>query len=337
MQLIQRRAAPVALATCLLLVSPSGWATENQSVRALLGAPGQEMTMPQLPGVYGQLWTQQYSATQFRDARGHDQSAAVGNGVSAVRGGSIEALAIVPRLTFISEDRLGDGRMGLSVTLPYISLDANTRLTARFPSGTPAQVQAAVKAQLAAKGQALSDHVDGLGDMEIAPFLDYQDDESRLVLLAALVAPTGDYRLTRSVNTGSGKFWTFRPGFLYGLALDSGLELGTRVTYSINQQNNETGVRSGQYLHMDYSLMYRMADTWRVGLQGYLLQQTTRDKGPGVAADGNKAEIFAAGPSLGYSSEDGQWGAELKVLPEWRVRNRPQGTTSWLRLMFRLD
>lgn len=312
-------------------------ATENQSVRALLGAPGQEMTTPQLPGWYGQVWGQSYTATTFRDSAGNDQSASVGNGVTAVRGGKISAVALVPRVTYVSETMLGDGRLGISATLPIVNLDVNTTLTGVFPAGFPAAMATAVQAGLNAKAATSSGTVTGLADMEIAPFIDFQDDESRLVLLAAVVAPTGDYKASRAVNTGAGKFWTFRPGFLYGRAWENGWEFGTRVTYSFNTENSDTQVRSGQYLHADASVMYRLNDLWRVGLNGYVLKQTTKDKGPNVAADGNKAQILAVGPSVGYTSESGVWAADLKVLPEFKVRNRPEGTVGWVRLMMRLD
>jgi len=36
-------------------------------------------------------------------------------------------------------------------------------------------------------------------------------------------------------------------------------------------------------------------------------------------------------------SEDGVWSADVKVLKEFGVRNRPQGTTTWVRLNLRLD
>ena len=333
-----------ALTLAILAAVGPVQATENQSVRALLGAPGQEMSSPQLPGIYGQLWVQEYSASKFRDSSGKDQTTPISitglpaGSVSAVRSGKIDAVAIVPRLTWVSESRLGEGRLGVSATLPIVDLDVQTKLTGQFASYVPAAVQTAVNTQLGAAGPARSGSVTGLGDMEIAPFVDFQDDESRLVLLAALVAPTGDYKSTRAVNTGSGKFWTFRPGFLYGIAFDNGLELGTRVTYSINGENTDTKYRSGQYVHVDFSAMYRLNDQWRFGLQGYALKQTTDDKQSGaVVGDGNKAQILAAGPAVGYQSPNGSWAAELKVLPEFSVRNRPEGTTGWMRLMLRMD
>lgn len=333
-----------ALALATLAAFGAAQATENQSVRALLGAPGQEMSSPQLPGLYGQIWVQAYSASKFRDSSGQDQTTPIAitglpaGSVSAVRSGQIDAVAIVPRFTWVSESHLGDGRLGVSVTLPVVDLDVQTKLTGRYASGVPASVQTLVNGQLGAAGPARSGSVTGLGDMEVGPFVDFQDDESRLVLLAALVAPTGDYKSTRAVNTGSGNFWTFRPGFLYGRAFDNGFEFGARVTYSFNGENSDTQYRSGQYLHADWSAMYRFNDQWRFGLQGYVLKQTTDDKASGVVVgDGNKAQILAAGPSVGYQSNSGVWAAEFKLLPEFSVRNRPEGTTGWMRLMLRLD
>ena len=312
-------------------------ATEGQQLRALLGAPGQEMTVPQNPGLYGQLWYQHYEATRFLDGGGHRQAIDVGNGVEAERGGAIVANVVVPRLTYLSETYWGEGRLGVSATIPMIDLTAHTTLTGRFPTGFPDAMKPYVQAQLNAAAAGASDSTTAQGDMEVAPFIDFQDDTSRVILMTAFVVPTGDYNKDNVVNAGAGRFWTWRPGFVYGRAWDNGLEFGTRVTYSFNGVNTATHVRSGQYLHADYSLLYRYSDLWRFGLQGYAVKQFTKDTGPGVAADGNKAQTYALGPSVGYQSEDGEFAAELKVLPEFHARNRPEGTTSWLRLMFRLD
>jgi len=65
--------------------------------------------------------------------------------------------------------------------------------------------------------------------------------------------------------------------------------------------------------------------------------QTTKDKGDGVAADGNKVQTYGAGPTIAYLSESGTWAIDFKVMQEFAVRNRPEGTVGWLRLNFRVD
>ena len=83
--------------------------------------------------------------------------------------------------------------------------------------------------------------------------------------------------------------------------------------------------------------MYALGDLWRLGVQGFVLTQTTKDKGTGVADDGNKVQTLGLGPTVAYLSESGTWALDFKVMQEFEVRNRPEGTIGWLRLNVRLD
>ncbi|MCW7541651.1 transporter [Aquabacterium sp. A7-Y] len=307
---------PVLLAAVSAAVtfSSSALATENGQVRALLGGPGQELTSPQFPGWYGQVWLQHYRATKVRDNDGNSNVATLDGQQLRVRP-KIEATVVVPRLTYISELRYLEGRVGASVSLPIV----HQRNEVSFPGGT------------------VSDSKSGIGDTEMAAFLDWQTDDYRLVTSLGLVAPTGDYDEDRAVNPGAGNFWTVRPGVVASYVWENGFEVGSRTTYSFNTRNRDTDVRSGQYLHSDVSGLYRLNDTTRLGLQGFVLRQTTDDSGPDVASHGNKVQSLGLGPLVGYTSEDGRWAVEFKVLREFSVRNRPEGTISYLRLQMRLD
>ncbi|AKJ27542.1 SphA family protein [Caldimonas brevitalea] len=306
-------------------VSLPAHATENGQVRALLGGPAQELSSPQFPGWYGQVWLQHYRANKVRDDQGRTNVATLGG--QAVRlQPKIEATVLVPRVTYISELRYLEGRVGASVSLPIV----HQRNSIDFSGPLP-------PAALAAAGDARSGSKSGLGDAEISTFLDWQTDDYRLVGSLGVVAPTGAYDKDRAVNPGAGDFWTLRPGLVAAYVWENGFEVGSRTTYSFNTRNRDTDVRSGQYLHSDFSGLYRLNDTTRVGLQGFVLKQTTRDSGPGVASHGNEVQSLGLGPLVGYTSEDGRWAAEVKVLREFSVRNRPQGTISYLRLQLRLD
>ncbi len=324
----------------LSALSGGAHATENGQLRALLGAPGFEMAAPQFPGMYGQLWLQNYRAKQLRgdDGQALQTQATTPLGPLAVRvEGEVEADVFVARGTWVTEARVADGRLGFSASLPLIRQRNDIRLSAELPAGLPAATVTALQNLLAQQGAARSGSQSGAGDLDLTGFVDWQQDESRLVLGMSVVAPTGSYEAQRAVNPGAGKYWTLRPLLLTSAVWENGLELGLRATYSFNGRNSATEVRSGQYLHADYAAMYRVNDAWRVGLQGYLVEQTTADKGPGVAAHGNKARVHALGPMLAYLSESGVWSAEIKVLNEFSVRNRPEGITTWLRLNLRLD
>lgn len=337
MNTIKHAAVALGLTT---LATTSAFATENGQLRGLLGAPSYELTTPQFPGWYGQLWLQHYSADKLRDNDGNQpsQSVATPAGPVAVAvNGRINANVLVPRITWVTETIVADGRLGFSATLPLVQQRNSIALRATLPPGTPPAAEAAVAALLAQQSAALSGEQSGVADLDLAGFVDWAGDDGRVVVGASVVAPTGSYKAGRAVNPGAGNYWTVRPLVLLSRVWENGFELGMRATYSINTKNRDTDVRSGQYLHADWSAMYRVNDEWRVGLQGYAVQQFTKDSGPGVAAHGNKARTFAAGPMLSYVSESGVWAVDAKVLPEFSVRNRPQGTVSWLRLNIRLD
>ena len=333
---------PLALLATLAALAPFGSAiaTENGQLRALLGAPSYELATPQFPGWYGQLWLQHYSAHQLKgdDGQALQMQASTPLGTLPVQvQGSIQADVFVARGTWVTDKLLADGRLGFSATLPLVRQRNDIRFSATLPAGAPAAAAAALQSQLDALGAQRSGSRSGQGDLDLAGFVDWQNDDSRLVLGLSVVAPTGAYDAKEAVNPGAGRFWTVRPLLLASKVWENGLELGLRATYSLNTRNTATDLRSGQYLHADYAAMYRVNDEWRLGLQGYLVEQTTHDSGPGVASNGNKARVRALGPMLAYVSEGGVWSADVKVLKEFAVRNRPQGTTTWVRLNLRLD
>jgi hypothetical protein len=321
-----RSVALLASALMAAFAAPA-FATENGQVRALLGAPSFELVTPQFPGLYGQVWYQHYEADKVRDNNGDEVTRSAG-GVPIKVKANVRADVIVPRLTYVTEQLIADGRLGFGAALPIVSLRNHVSLSSAVPALQPT---------LDAQSQSLSGEQSGLGDMEVSSFIDWQHDEYRVITGLALGVPTGDYEAGRAANPGAGNFWTVRPLIVASRVFENGLEFGTRATYSFNTTNRDTEVRSGQYLHADWTAMYRVTDMWRVGLQGYVLKQTTDDRGPGVASDGNRAQALAAGPMVAYTSESGTWAVDFKVMQEFEVRNRTEGQIGWLRLNFRLD
>ncbi|WKB50596.1 SphA family protein [Eleftheria terrae] len=316
---------PVLLALIAAGLATSAVATEKRQVRALLGGPAQELTTPQFPGLYGQVWLQHYSADKLRDDDGDRYSLTAGGQPVKVKS-DIEATVLVPRLTYMSEQRFFEGRWGTSVSLPIVHQRTRVSLSGNLPA-----------ASLEAGGRSQSGSESGLGDTEISTFLDWQTDDYRIVTSFGAVAPTGDYDKKRAVNPGAGNYWTFRPILVASYVWENGFEVGSRTTYSFNTRNRDTKVRSGQYLHSDLSALYRVNDTTRVGLQGFVLKQTTDDHGGDQATHFNDVQALGLGPVVGYTSESGRWAADAKVLREFAVRDRPEGTITYLRLQVRLD
>lgn len=335
MTLVNSRKYFVATAICFSVVlAGTARATERNQLRALVGLPGQDLTSPLLPGWYFQVNYQHYAANKAVDNDGKVPETALPGGAKARADSRVRADVVAPRLTWLSNARLGEeGRLGLSMTLPYIQ--SEVRVTPAF-SGPPAAI-AAVAPLVNAQAQARSGSRDGLGDMEIAPFVDWQDDISRMTFAMAVVAPTGDYDKNRPVNPGAGNFWTLRPVLSIARVTENGWELGLRNTYSVNTRNRDTDYTSGQYLHSDGSALYTVKDGLRLGIGGFAVIQTTGDRGTGAPSNGNKARVFGLGPALSWQNDSGRVGLEFKVLEEFGARNRPEGTVAWGRLIMRLD
>lgn len=330
------RRKPLFAITLLLLAAASSpaQATENGELRALLGLPGQDLTSPLLPGWYFQVNYQHYAADRKVGNDGKVPESDLPFGVKARADARIRADVVAPRLTWLSESRLGEeGRLGLSMTLPWVHKSVAVSPTYFGSAAAIAAVAPTVNAQ----AQAASGGHSGLGDAEIAPFVDWQDDVSRMTLAMAVVAPTGDYDKNRAVNTGVGNFWTLRPVFTVARVTDNGWELGLRNTYSFNTRNRDTDYTSGQYLHSDGSALYAVKEGLRVGAGGYAVIQTTADSGALAPSHGNKARVFGLGPVVSWQNESGRLGLEFKVLEEFGARNRPEGRVIWGRLIMRLD
>ena len=329
----------LAVAAALLAAAGAAHATENSQVRALLGAPSYEISTPQFPGLYAQFWVQHYEADKLRDADGHTPTRAMAvPGVGTLPltvNGSIKADVFVPRLTWVTEKIVMEGRLGFSAAFPMVRQTNDFTLTTVIPAAVPPAAAAQINAQLAGAGAALSGKRSGLADPELAAYLDWQQDESRVALGVAFNPPLGSYDASRAVNPGAGKFWTFKPLLVASRVWENGIAVGLRATYSFNTRNDDTGVRSGQYLHADWSGTYQLNDQWKVGVQGYVLKQFTADQGS--AAGANKVQALSAGPLVAYLSESGDWGVDFKGMKELSVRTRPEGTVTWLRLNYRLN
>ncbi|GAA5178684.1 hypothetical protein GCM10025771_18460 [Niveibacterium umoris] len=336
---IHSRHRLIAAALAAISCATPALATERGQLRALLGLPGQDLTSPALPGFYTQANYQHYYAGEFKDNDGNtpvlSRDAGALGVLSAQQNSQVRADVLALRGSWISEYQLWDGRVGFSATLPLIKTALTTNLVRTSP--VPPAIAPIVDGVIAGLSQANSGTESGIGDMEFAPFVDWQTDTYRVIFAPAFVAPTGDYDKDRAVNPGAGKFWTFRPVVTLAYVTENGWEFGARTTYSFNGKNSDTEYKSGQYLHSDGAVLYQIRDGVRIGATGYLIYQTTKDSGTGAPENGNKARVFAIGPSAGWQSESGSLGLEFKVMQEFGARNRPEGTIGWLRMIYRVN
>ncbi len=289
-----------ATAVLLLTLGAGAHATENGLTTAAAGAEGFLAGALPPAGLYGLVYVNHYSADRFND----------GDGNRLIPGFKVRANAVVGRLVYMSDTSVLGGQLGAYGVLPLVDL----------------QVEA---------GGARSSHT-GLGDLEAGPLVAWHHSP-QLHTAAALVGvlPTGDYDKNRLANTGS-HITTLR-GVYVASYLGESVDASTKLTYSINQKNSATDYRSGQYLHADWNLGWRVAPTWQIGLQGYLIHQTTDDRQAGATVgDGFRTRVFAAGPAVRWQSAPTSPSLEMRVLKESGARHHSSGTSLWLKAVFPL-
>lgn len=347
----------VALAAALS-ASSVAVAAENGNQRYSPGVGGSDMTSPLVPGWYGQVAMVAYHATKIKgnDGKQLQQSGAVPGAPLIYRGAAVniktDTYALLPRITYLGSDQVLGGNVGFTVMLPLVRRKADlsssvpTILTAvggPVGAGTQSVVGPQIQAGIAAKSSA--DY--GIGDLEVSPIWHMEiGDHQHMTIAPTIIIPTGDYDVSQRANAGNGNFYTFRPSVQYAFVGD-GWDLGARFVLSFNTRNKDNGYRTGNILNIDYQAMKFVSEDVRVGLQGYVVEQFTKDSqdltGYSSAqqlalattsdlSTGNKMSVYAAGPAVAWLANGGEFLLEGKFLKEFGAKNRTEGQAFWLTL-----
>lgn len=248
------------------------------------------------PGLYTLFYYTHYYASRFNDSHGD----------SSVPDFKLNADVLIPRIVYVSNLSLLGGRYGMYAALPleHLSLDAGGT---SFDRTSP-------------------------GDLVFSPgFIEWGTGTLRGAVTVEFALPTGQYDKGAALNVGK-NYYTARPSFVLTWLPTPELEMSTKVTYSFNSKNNATDYQSGQLFHFDYSISYAVTPAARVGVTGYFVKQTTDDvqNGESVAGGGFRGQTFAVGP--GFRCQFKKISAEVRVVKEFFVRNRPAGEAVWARV-----
>lgn len=354
-------ASGFALALASALASAPAGAAENGLQRYSPGVGGSDMTAPLVPGWYVQAPLVAYHASKIKGNDGKQATSSTPVGAQgpvpaqpALRsnvGVDADSYALLPRLTYLSAHRLLGANVGFTAMLPVVNRRANFSASPNFAgtpyaSGAAAASQPQVSASINARVDATQDgDQSGLGDLEVSPVLHWEIGDHQAVTFApTVVLPTGNYNVSRRVNTGFGNFYTFRPSVQYSFVGD-GWDVGARTVFSFNTRNKDNGYYSGNMFNLDWQAMAFVSDDWRVGLQGYFVRQLSRDTQnlSGFTAteiternlrkeiiSGNKSSVNAIGPAVGWLMNGGEMMVEGKFLREFSARNRTEGQAFWL-------
>jgi hypothetical protein len=182
----------------------------------------------------------------------------------------------------------------------------------------------------------------GLGDITIDPLIiAWHTPEWHTVVGLDINLPTGSYNKSGGGQSDPRKdiganYYSVEPIFGASYLGNNGWEVSGKFMYNIKTKNTYTNYQSGDEFHMDY-LVGKNINNWGFGVSGYYLKQLTDDtqNGVKVATDGNRGQVFAAGPSVKYKNQSGtlfigQWQHEMAV------ENRFGGDKVWLKLIMPL-
>lgn len=249
------------------------------------------------PGLYPILYATRYSADELKN----------NNGDTIPLDFKVTAKAVVPRLVWVTDRTLFGGQVAHALLVPLVELD--------------------VRAGAAAQGRS------GVGDLTITALaLGYHHSASAHSVIAFdILAPAGRYDRNDMANIGR-NYWATQAVYAGSYIDPAGWNADVKVMFDINFKNTDTGYRSGNELHADYSLGYGFARHWVAGVGGYAYQQVSTDELHGVDVPNNKGRAFAIGPSLKYDNGKGMF-LMAKWQKEMSVRNRAAGHAFWIKAL----
>lgn len=174
----------------------------------------------------------------------------------------------------------------------------------------------------------------GLGDITINPLIiAWHSPEWHTVVGLDINLPTGSFDKNDPRKSIGANYTSYEPIFAASYLGANGWEVSGKFMYNIKSKNKDTDYQSGDEFHMDYLVGKNFGD-WGVGISGYYLKQVSDDKigGVKVGADGNRGQVFSAGPSIKYKTKGG-----THFIAQWQhesnVKNRFGGDKVWLKLI----
>lgn len=113
-----------------------------------------------------------------------------------------------------------------------------------------------------------------------------------------IIAPTGDYDLSNTVNMGR-NYWAFDTvGAVTYFNTTTGTEISIAPGIMVNTRNQATDYRTGTEFHVDFTANQFLSKTFAVGARGYFYKQLTGDDGAGAILGDFKSESYGLGPGF---------------------------------------
>lgn len=276
------------------------------------------------PGFYFLDYAYYYNADSMKDNDGNDIDAF----------DNITAVANVFRGLWVSETKILGGNYGMHLFLPVLGIDLNFK----EPVGP---------------GYKSSYDDVNLPYVIYSPFvLGWHLLKGKLhfaTSLADVFVPTGqDDRNMAGVRHD---FWTVEPVFAVTY-LPGNWEFSGKFMYDFNTTQDDCATvygfevdrDPGQEFHVDYSVSYAFAPSFRFGVSGYYYRQTTDDSydlNPSIPGpvqgllredEGHLSEVFAIGPGIRYSFKNMVF--SLRSQWEMAAKNKTEGYNVWAKFIY---
>lgn len=288
----------VLAAVGIFLMVHNSSATENGGTAYPLGNENYLVGALPPPGFYTQLFVDYFHSDTLRDNHG-DKVAIPG-------GFEVNALALAPRVIWVTKQKILGGDLVVHAIIPLVDLDV--KVAGKRDSST------------------------GLGDILSGAAVGYHVSPKFHWLTGVdFFLPTGLYDKNKVANT-SRNYWTFEPLVAASYVQPAGINADLKVQYDFNLENTDTKYTSGQELHADYALGWGFGNGWVLGVGGYAYQQVTDDRDSNGTVHDNNGRAFGIGPNIKYDNGKG-WILTAKWQDDIGVRNRADGQNIKIRVI----
>ena len=267
---------------------------------------------PAGPGLYFNEYLQFYTTDTFNDVNGNP---------IPLPNPNLDVWVSVNQFIYLSDKSLFNGKLGIDVIIPYVSLDF-----------TPTVI-------------GFEDNGSGFGDLVVAPFIQWDTvmgaNGFRFVNRFELevILPTGKYDNVPALNPSS-DFVSINPYWAATFFATPKWSVSWRLHYLWNAKTDDPNVlkfpgadtmQAGEAIHINLATAYEIIpNTLRLGINSYYLNQISDVKVDGNDVSGRQEKVLGIGPGAVYHfSKDNH--VFLNYYKESGAENRAEGSLFNLR------
>jgi hypothetical protein len=175
------------------------------------------------------------------------------------------------------------------------------------------------------------DTTSSVGDIYAHSFVGWHAGDLHWRLGATAIVPSGAYEEGALGNIALNRPAADVFGGVTWLDPKLGLEFSAIAGLTCNGENRATHYRTGNELHVDWTVARHFSQTFWAGLVGYHYQQLTGDSGTGAFLGDFKGRVTALGGAVGTTLMLGQTpvSANVRIYREFETQNRFEGTAGY--------